>query len=199
MRKAILIPICLLVCLFLIVGCSPEQSNVQTSDEMTAIEDNVTADNETAGDNETTEDNETEESSETGEEENRTAEENRALIEQLMQEQGINATEDDEEEEETGPEGYTIELINMRGEPEKNLDIEVGDSVTWISRQPNYVHRIQLRLKLENGAFGETILDPAVSLTEDEEFTYNFDEQGYYQWYSKTNYPTTSGYINVTE
>ena len=36
--------------------------------------------------------------------------------------------EDNETGTETGPQNYTIELINMRGEPEKDIVISIGDS-----------------------------------------------------------------------
>lgn len=186
--KKIIILVCLVACLFLAAGCYPK-GEIQSSDDMTPIE----------GSNESADD-----ASNTEPLENRTAEDNKALIEQLMKEKGLDATEDNEEEteknesEETTEEGnYTIEIINMRGEPEKNLDIKAGDSVTWISRQQNYVHRIQLRLKLDNGGYGNYILEPSVSLKMNESFTYQFEEAGKFQWYSKTNYPTTSGYITV--
>jgi len=193
MRK-IIIAVLLIICLVLLVGCSQtNEENVKTSDEMDAIDDNTT---EETTDNETID----EDSDDTTEvDENRTAEDNQALIAQLMEEQGLVDENDSEtnETEEDDDGNWTIEIIHMRGEPEKDLDIKVDDSVTFISRQPNYIHRIQLREKLENGAFDSTLLDPAVSLKNNESFTYTFEKAGKFQWYSKTNYPTTSGYITV--
>jgi len=189
--KRIIIAICVLMSILLIIGCSPdiENSSVQSSDNMSVI-DNTTED---SSDDEA--DDSTDES-----DEDRTATDNQALIDQLMAEQNLDdeTDEDDNETEEESNDGnWTIELIHMKGEPEKDITINAGDSVIFISRQPNYVHRIQLREKLESGAFNSTLLDPAVPLTEDDEFTYTFEETGKFQWYSKTNYPTTSGYITV--
>ena len=194
MRK-IIIAVLLIACLVLLAGCTQtNEENIQTSDEMDTIDDNATeetADNETA-------DNDSIETTDEIIDENRTAEDNQALIAQLMEEQGLvdeDGNETDEEEDTDG--NWTIEIIHMRGEPEKDFTIDLGDSVTFISRQPNYIHRIQLREKLENGAFDSTLLDPAVSLKNNESFTYIFEKAGKFQWYSKTNYPTTSGYITV--
>lgn len=209
MKKTIAISISVLVCLLFITGCYPntEESSVQTADEMQVMENNTTdVENNTIDiENNTTEVNENS-TEEVNTSEERTAEENQDLINELMSDLGVNNTEENTTNEaetnlseETGPEEYTIELINMRGKPEKDLNIKIGDSVTWISRQPNYVHRIQLREKLDSGTYGETILDPVASLKINESFTYQFEDAAVFQWYSKTNYPTTSGTITVTE
>ena len=194
MKKSILIMISILIAVLFIVGCS---SDVVDSDNMESIEDNSSEDANDEVDNstETSDDEEVDDS----DEEEPSAEDNQALIQELMDDlEGIEIDENEEEdEEETETGNYTIELINMRGEPEKNIDIGIGSSVTFISRQPNYVHRIQLRLKFENGSKGDFLLDPSAALHEDEEFTYIFYDDGEYEWYSKTNYPVTSGTITV--
>jgi plastocyanin len=188
MRNTILIAISLLACLFLISGCGTETAKnetIQNSDNMTPIE-NITLENAA------------EEAEETpAVEENRTAEENQALIEELMKEKGLDEETAEEEPEEETPTNFTIEIIYMRGEPEKDLDIEAGNSVTWISRQPNYVHRLQIRIKSDTGVFKEYMLDEPASLEENDSFTYTFENAGIYQWLSLTNFPTTQGIITV--
>ena len=221
-KKTILIAISLLACMFVLSGCGTETAKnetVQNSDNMTPIGNETSANATGQTGNATAEDNralieqlmkekglaDEEETTHEEEETNETAD-NRALIEQLMKEKGLidnetdngtNATEEEPESE--TPTNFTIEIIHMRGEPEKDLDIKAGSSVTWISRQPNYVHRIQIKIKSDTGIFKEDVLDDPVGLLENESFAYTFDDAGIYKWMSLTNYPTTSGVITVTE
>jgi plastocyanin len=140
-----------------------------------------------------------EEDEETDEEDSATKD----LIEQLSKEAGLTdddgeeTDEDDEEEEEeiTGPEEYTIVIDIFTGDPE-DLTVTEGSSITWINNHPNFIHLIGIRPEFESGTHGDSITDKN-RIYQNETFTYTFDEEGLFQWYSETKYPESSGLITV--
>jgi plastocyanin len=192
--KAIYVLVGILIMLVLVSGCEKgetQEGTVTTPEE--AEETTADAEETTADAEETTADAE--------ETEERTAEQNKELLEQLMEESGIETTDEEDteettdEEEETTPSEAEITIENFQGTPDE-VTISAGGTVTWTSAQPNFMHRIGIRLKEDGGTYGDTINELG-EISEGESYSFTFEEAGEYQWYSSTNYPTTVGTVTV--
>ncbi|MBW2965681.1 hypothetical protein KY342_01100 [Candidatus Woesearchaeota archaeon] len=183
----IIIMVCLLV---LVSGCGKE-----TDDEN--VVENIDGDESSDSAEESEESDSTEENSdvviiEYDEETGTNADLVAELMKDLVDED--NADEEEEEEEVVISEDQEIVIENFRGDP-KDIVVEKGMTVKFTSLMPNFKHVIQIRKKKADNTY-ETPINVGVIL-EGETCEYIFEEEGTYQWLSKTNYPVTSGTVTV--
>ena len=100
------------------------------------------------------------------------------------------------EEEKYEGQLYTIVIDEFIGEP-TDLDIKVGDSVEFVNEQRNFKHIIGIREWID-GEFEKAPIDDYNPIVTGESYLYKFERTGQYLWFSKANYPRTSGEIIVT-
>ncbi len=120
------------------------------------------------------------------------------LYDQLSEEAGLDAGEEENSTEDTTETEYTIVITNFKGDPE-DIEIKVGDTVTILNEQENFKHVVGFRKEVNGIYSGNKAIDDWHPLIPGESYEYTFEEAGNFQWLSKSNYPGTSGEIKVTE
>jgi plastocyanin len=91
---------------------------------------------------------------------------------------------------------HAITIYDFIGEPQ-NLNIQKGDTVRFINDQREK-HTIGIR-ELVNGEFEKGAIDGYNTISTGDHYDYTFNGPGTYLWFSKGNFPRTSGEIRVFE
>lgn len=113
----------------------------------------------------------------------------------------IETTEEGSEESESEEDSETttaneIVIVDLAPSPE-NLNVKVGDTVTFTSKQKNYKHIIMI-VSMDDDTYKQQVGGPFTLLyTDSAEFT--FENPGKYLYYSKPAYDQVKGDIVVVE
>ena len=134
-------------------------------------------------------------------------------IEQAYKEAGLLDDSEDEEtedeseqeaEEETtaaatpaGNSEHNIIIQNFRGTPD-DLDISVGDTITWTNLMTNYKQIIIIMPWVTSeGKYDDKWINDVKEILTNETYSYTFNESCKYQWGSKTKFDKINGEITV--
>ena len=119
-----------------------------------------------------------------------TKEVNETALEETAQNSSITESTNETVEDVSGPETYTI-TIEKHVPTTANLDIKVGDSIEWKSKDYNFRHLIALIDKETNKVEQiKSYLVPTkdeYNLHETDSVKKTFEEPGTYIWYSVTS------------
>lgn len=100
---------------------------------------------------------------------------------------GDDATQDGDDGVEPG-DGTTVVMENIGFEPAE-LTVEVGETVTWVNNDAGLIHTVTA----EDGTFDSG------QITENEEFSYTFEEPGTHPYRCDVHPNRMTGTITVTE
>jgi len=91
---------------------------------------------------------------------------------------------------------HDVTIENMAGNPE-DLDINIGDTIRWTNKMPNFAQIIIILPKNEDGTYAKkeiNVLNKTLTL---ESYSYTFNDEGTFKWGSKTNFDKINGIITV--
>ncbi|MBW2981894.1 hypothetical protein KY343_03385 [Candidatus Woesearchaeota archaeon] len=122
----------------------------------------------------------------------------RELMEDLVDQDAITEEEDSTEDEETVDEEREIVIENFRGNP-RDIIIEKGTTVKWTNLM-YFKHIIIILPERGDGTFeNRWINEDLVELWYEESYEFTFEEEGKYQWGSKTKFDVTKGVVTVLD
>jgi len=169
-----------IIAMLLINGCSGN-----------GTEENVVKDIDDATENSAIEITETHGGSETNEDDTEESDEEETTDEETDDEE---EEESDDTEETTATEDVTELLIADMTVTPKNVNIELGDTIRWTSKQKNFKHIIVVK---STGLDTEMVGGPFILLNGDSaEFTFNMT--GTFEYFSKPAYNYVTGEIVVS-
>ena len=113
----------------------------------------------------------------------------------ILEEGDTEIVQHDIADEPTDDQLHIIIIDNFLGNPE-DVNIKVGDIVRFVNEQDNFKHIIGIREWID-GEYERAPIDDYNPILTGESYEYMFKVPGDYLWFSKANYPRTSGQIKV--